>query len=145
MGESVWLAGDQVDGARRRRSELAGIAVVVHGVVLGIVPQRRDGVAVEVAHRQALGGDGGGRRQRAVGGSAAGGADPRREAVHVAVVVGGLLGLVVVALVRGRRLGRRQPERIGRIGAVLPLVVGRDGRGRIAVGIIGEQVDADER
>src|SRR5262249_55530818 len=143
--EPVGLAGDQVDGAGRRRTKLAREAVVAHRVVLGVVPQRRDGVAVVVAHRQALGGDGGRRRQRAVGGGAAGGADPRREAVHVAVVVGGLLGLVVVSLVRGRRLRGRQAERVRRIRAVLPLVVRRDGRHRIGVRIIGEQVHPAER
>src|SRR4029077_13166164 len=104
---------------------------------------------VVVAHHQALGGDGGGRRQRAVRGGAAGGAaggpDPRREAVHVSVVVGSLLRLVVVTLVRGRGLRRREAERIGRVGAVLPLVVRRDRRGLIAVGIAGEQVHAGER
>ena len=47
---AVGLAGDQVDRARRRRPVGVGIGVVAHGEVLGVVPQRGDGVAVIVAH-----------------------------------------------------------------------------------------------
>src|SRR5262249_2980720 len=141
------LAGDQVDGAGRRWTELGGVAVVAHRVVLGVVPQRRDGVAVEVAHRQSLGGDRGRRRQRAAGGGAAGGGGPGRGAGHVAVGAGGLLGHGVGPLVGGRRLAGRQPERIGRIVAVVPGgeggVAGRGGRVGIGVRVGGEQVHAE--
>ena len=44
------LAGDQVDRAVGRRP-IAGVErIVAHGKVLGVVPQRGDGVAVEIGH-----------------------------------------------------------------------------------------------
>src|SRR5207248_2658837 len=46
----VGLAGDQVEGAGRGRSEGGPVRVVAHGEVLGVVPQRGDGVAVVVVH-----------------------------------------------------------------------------------------------
>ena len=74
----IRLRAPGVDGPNWRR-----VAVVVHREVLGVVPKRRDGVAVVVTHHQSLGGDGGRRRQRAVCCRTAGGPDPGRETVHL--------------------------------------------------------------
>ena len=135
--EAVGLARDQVDGARRGGAELRGEVVVAQRIMLRIVPQRRDGVAVVVTHDEAFGRNAGGRRAR--------GADPGREAIHVAVVIGALLGALIVSLVRRERLRGRQAKRIGRAGAVQLGAVGGDWRIRIAVGILVDQVDAGQR
>ena len=44
------VAGDQVDRARRGGAEGGAVGVVAHRVVLGVVPQGGDGVAVVVVH-----------------------------------------------------------------------------------------------
>ncbi len=49
---SVGLPGDQIQMAHDGGAEFGVEEVVAHGVMLGIVPQRRDGVAVVVAHRE---------------------------------------------------------------------------------------------
>ena len=45
---------DQVQHAGRRWPEGRSVEVVVQRVVLRVVPHRRDGVAVEVAHHDAV-------------------------------------------------------------------------------------------
>jgi hypothetical protein len=44
------LPGDEIEGAYRRRAEHAAVRVVVHRKALCVVPQRGDGVAVEIGH-----------------------------------------------------------------------------------------------
>src|SRR6185437_15027890 len=101
-------------GAERRR-----IGVVVEGEMLGVIPERRDSIAVIVAHHLSLGAEAAGAALGALAGI-------EREQVHGAVVKGSLLGLIAVVLVGGRRLGAIEAEGFGRIGAV-------PGIGRIAV------------
>src|SRR5258706_8673520 len=48
------LAGDKVQSSRRRGAEGRGEAVVAHCEVLRVIPERRDGVAVVVAHYDRL-------------------------------------------------------------------------------------------
>ena len=47
------VARDEVECARRRRPELGVVVVVAHRVVLRVIPQAGDRVAVEVVHHQA--------------------------------------------------------------------------------------------
>ena len=126
---AVGLAGDEIDGARRRGAEGGRIGVVAHGEVLGVVPQRGDGVAVVVAHHQTLRAEGAG----AALGAAAG---VQREEVHGEVVIGRLLGGVAVVLVGGAGLGDVEAEGLGRVGAV---------GGVGLVGVAGQEVGAGER
>src|SRR5262249_60959112 len=108
--EAVGLPRDQVEGPRRRRPELRRIVVVVQREMLGIIPQRRDGIAIEVGHYQRLAADTGRRRP--------GGADPGRKPIHLSVVVSALFGALIVSLIRGQCLSGRKPEWIGGGGAV---------------------------
>ncbi len=48
------LPGYEVKMPRGRRTERGVVKVVAHRVVLGVVPKRRGGAAVEVAHHQPL-------------------------------------------------------------------------------------------
>ena len=54
LRKPVGLAGDEVDGARRRGAELRGVCVVVHGEALRVVPHGSRRGAVKVAHHLAL-------------------------------------------------------------------------------------------
>src|SRR5207248_10690238 len=47
---AVRLSGDKVQRARSRGSKCGVEAVIAHSEVLGIIPKRRDRVAVKVAH-----------------------------------------------------------------------------------------------
>ena len=112
----------------------AGVPVVVaHRVVLGVVPQPGDGVAVEVVHDDA---------GRAVLDAAAGGRGRvlglLDEHVHLAVVLRQLLRRVAVVLVRGERLGVAQPLRV-----VLVRVVRQQRADRPALGDL--RVEAVDR
>ncbi len=101
IDHAVGLAGDEVDGAGGGGTEGGAEGVVVHRVVLRVVPHRRDGVAVVVAHgeRSCIGDA---RSSRLVGQSGAvRGADRVWEEVHLAVVERQLLRIVVVVLVIG--------------------------------------------
>ncbi len=125
--------------------------VVIQCIVLCIVPQGGDGVAVVVAHGQSGGvslrrgvGD---RRQirQARNGGAVRRADRDREQVHLAVVERKLLGVVVVILVPGGRCCGSQTERIRRVrvhrgdvvGVVQVRIRGEQGRGADVVGGVG--------
>ena len=110
------LAGDQVDRARRRRSEVAAEVAVRHREVLGVVPHARHRVAVVVAHGQS---------RRTEQGAASVDADVLDELVHGAEVVGPLLGRVAVVLVARHRLLGAEPERLVEVGVLLQLL-GRD-------------------
>ena len=109
---AVGLAGDQVDRTGGGRTEYVAEGVVGHGVVLRVVPQPRHRVAVEVAHGQAAS-----VVEAGLAGVLGGLLD---EPVHEAAVVRPLLGAVVVVLVAGQGLGRREPPRGVQIGVVLP-------------------------
>jgi len=81
--------------------------------MLSVIPKRRYGIPVVVAHNQTGGGGEGktgGRRPRCAGGFG--------EKVHQSAVIGHLLGEVVVILIGGSRLRPVEPERRGRAGAV---------------------------
>ena len=97
---AVGLAGDEVQRAGGGRAEGRAERVVAHREVLRVVPQRRHGVAVVVAHRQRLVG--------AV-------ARELREAVHQPAVERLLLGRVVVVLVADDRFRAVDPERVERV------------------------------
>ncbi len=53
LSKAVGLAGEHVDRAGRRRTVLVTPGIVAHRVVLGVVPQSGDRVAVEIAHHLA--------------------------------------------------------------------------------------------
>ena len=95
--------------------------------MLRVIPQRGDGIAVEVPHHQAL--------VLAVGelrGAKAvfADADAGRKHVHQPLVEGFLLVAVIVILIAGRRLRAIEPKRVDRIAPI----------GRVAsIGIVGEQ------
>src|SRR5262249_10199490 len=74
---TVGLAGKHVDRAGRRRTILVSPGVVAHRVVLSVVPESGDGVAVEITHHLA----GGAERASAAIGALAG---VRREEVVLA-------------------------------------------------------------
>ncbi len=109
---AVGLAGDDFQRTRRGRAVTIGAGVVAHREVLGVVPERRNGIAVVIAHDRA------GRAERA---GAAGRAFTcvKREQVSRAVVFGLLLRRIGVALVSRGHLGDVQTERIGGARAVL--------------------------
>src|SRR5206468_11493134 len=82
-----------VDRTGRGRPEGRAVGVVAHGVALGVVPQRGNGVSVVVVHDVA------GHAGAALGRPARPVADRLWEAVHCATVEGPLLVVVVVVLV----------------------------------------------
>ncbi len=96
-------AGDDVEGARGGRPEVRVVVVVAHRVVLRVIPQPGDGVAVVVIHDDA---------GRAVLAGAVIGLGELDELVHRPAVERLLLGLVAVVLVAGERLGRGEPLRV---------------------------------
>jgi hypothetical protein len=107
--------------------------MIVHRVELRVVPEACNGIAVEVAHGEAVGfGDclGAGR----VGeGSGIGRTHRKREHIHFATVERGLLGPVVVILVGGAGLRSVKTERVRGGDAVINReirVVGQQRRGR---------------
>ncbi len=103
---TMGLAGDQVQRARCGRSEGGVVGVVAHRVLLRVVPQRRDGVAVVVVHDHA--GRAEGRRLTR------GDLGVLHELVHLRGVEGGLLVFVLVVLVAGDLLiGTTEPGRLG--------------------------------
>src|SRR5262249_23102104 len=111
LNDTVGLAREHVDRAGRRRTELVTVGVVAHRVVLGVVPESGDGVAIEIAHHLTGGAEGARAAARALAGKG-------REAVHLATVVSRLLSAVAVALVGGVGLGAVETERIGSARAV---------------------------
>jgi hypothetical protein len=96
------VTADQVDRARGGRTELVVVGVVVQRVVLGVVPECGDGVAVVVIHHDAGTAVFGAvfRFAYFVAAAAGGFGD---EFVHQPVVVGFLLRRVAVVLVAGQR------------------------------------------
>ena len=101
IDHAVGLAGDEVDGARGGGTKGSAEGVVVHRVVLRVVPQGGDGVAVVVAHGERSG-VGDARSSGLVGKcGAVGNSDRVREEVHLTVVERQLLGIVGVILVVG--------------------------------------------
>ena len=99
-------AGTHVDRALGRGPERGVPVVVAHRVVLRVVPQPGDGVAVVVVHDDA------GRAVVLAGGGAVVLLGELDELVHLAAVFGFLLRQVVVVLVAGQRLGVGQPLRV---------------------------------
>ena len=110
VDDAVGLAGDEVDGTGSGGAEVGAERVVVHGIVLGVVPEGGDGAAVVVTHGEAGGGGDGGGSGGGGHGGAIGAADGHGEEVHLAVVVGGLLVGVAVVLVGGNGLGTGEAE-----------------------------------
>ncbi len=90
-GRAVGLAGDQVDRAGRGWAEGRAVGIIAHREMLRVIPQRCDGVAVEIAHHQALG-------VEDASAAGAGRAGVLRKQVHLAAVEGRLLGAVGVIL-----------------------------------------------
>ena len=103
------LAGDQVERAGRGRAERGVPVVVAHRVVLRVVPQPGDRVAVVVVHDQA----GMAEQDRLPGARV--GLRVLDELVHLAVVDGFLLRGVAVVLVAGQRLGVGEPGGVVRV------------------------------
>ena len=117
---AMGIAGDEVDGAGGRRAEIRAEGIVVEGEMLGVVPERRHRIAVEIAHHR-LG----------VAALLVGiGRGEFDELVHQPAVEGLLLRRVVVIHVAGRRLLRRQPDGIGRVGIVGQQRLGQAVHGR---------------
>ena len=52
LADAVGLTRNQIDRAVRRRPEIRVVGVIAHRVALRVIPKRRDGVAVVVAHRE---------------------------------------------------------------------------------------------
>ncbi len=124
LDHAIGLARNQVDGARRRRSKVGVIGIVAHGELLRVVPQRRDRVAIVVAHDQA-----GCARDRRRSRRRPGSAGVEREQIHQAAIEGELFGRVVMILVIRGSLGAVQAKRIGGAGQVK----------RIEVGVVGQK------
>ena len=93
------VARDQVERAGRRRAERGVEGVVVHREVLRVVPERGDGVAVEVVHDEA-------RRATGEVGRAGLFLGELHELVHLATVEGLLLRRVAVVQVAGNACER---------------------------------------
>src|SRR6202035_519714 len=93
------VAGDEALRARRRGAEGGAERVVVHREMLRVIPDRGDGIAVEVSH-DLVGDD-----YIVVGAELRG--RQREKIIHQAKMKRGLLVGVVVILVAGRGLGRR--------------------------------------
>ena len=106
------VARNHVERARRGRAEGGVQVVVAHRVVLGVVPQPGDGVAVVVVHDDA------GRAEYSPGAGAGARLGVLDELVHLPVVHGLLLRRVAVVLVGGERLGVGQPLRVVLVGVV---------------------------
>jgi hypothetical protein len=51
-GNAVGLPGNQVESSGRRRAERGAKRIVIHGEVLGIVPESGNRVAVVITHNQ---------------------------------------------------------------------------------------------
>src|SRR6266568_2922666 len=120
------LARDQVERAGCRRAEGGVVVVVAHRIVLCVVPQPGDRVAVVVVHDQA------GRAE--VRGRAGADVGELDELVHLAAVDGLLLRRVTVVLVAGQGLRVGQP---GGVAAVR--VAGEQRPDRAAGGDLGVQ------
>ncbi len=119
---AVGLARDQIDSAVRRRAVAGVKRVVAHGEVLGVVPERRDGVAVEIGHHGRRRLEGArvaavrrvGDVERPLGRGLAAGAGVAGvlEHVHGAAVGRALLVAVAVVLGAGKGVRRAQAERL---------------------------------
>ena len=96
-------AGDHVERPGRGRPEVRVVVVVAHRVVLRVVPQPGDGVAVVVIHDDA---------GRPVFAGTQVGLGELDELVHRPAVERFLLRGVAVVLVAGQRLGRGEPLRV---------------------------------
>ena len=103
-------AGGHVERAGRGRPEVRVVVVVAHRVVLRVVPQPGDGVAVVVVHDDA---------GRAVLTGAQVLLGVLDEHVHLAAVERFLLRRVAVVLVAGQRLGGGEPLRVVAVRVVL--------------------------
>src|SRR5580692_11952337 len=107
------IAGNQVQQAGSRGTKSRAVGVVAHRKRLRVVPERCDGVAVEVTHHQrtievAI-------RKTHIAEAALAYPDGFREFVHESLIERRLLGSVVVVLVAGGSLTAVQPEGIRRI------------------------------
>jgi hypothetical protein len=122
------LARNQVDRAHRGRAKIGAIGVVAHRVVLGIVPQRRNRIAVKIAHHL-TGCEHGCRRST---GRRTCAASVRGEQIHHAAVEGELFGHVVMIHILCVRLRAIKTERIGCAGSIE----------RVKVGVIVQQSDS---
>ena len=96
--------------AGRGRAERVAVGVVTHRVLLGVVPQAGDGVAVVVVHYQA--------RLADIRSSAVLTVGELDEFIHQTAVEGLLLGGVLVIHVAGEGLGGVEPGRVEEIGVV---------------------------
>ncbi len=98
------VARNQIDVAGHSGTVIGGEGIVAHGVVLSVIPQRGDGVAVVIVH------DG-----RAVRGAASAHAAGRlRVEIHEPGMLGLLLGRVTIIHIAGVGIGRAKPRWIGR-------------------------------
>ncbi len=98
-------------------------------IVLRVVPEGGDGVAVVVAHVERVGGgDGGGAGAGGEGGGV-GYADRERKEIHLAAVESQLFGAVVVVLIGGGGLVAGETIGVGGTGPV----------GDVGVWIVGQQ------
>ncbi len=94
------IASNEIQSARRRRPERRSPRVVAHRKVLRVVPHRRHGISVVVAHRARRSQD------RIIT------AELLDEQIHQPAVRRRLLVVVVVVFVARHRNARRNPERI---------------------------------
>lgn len=117
--DSMRVPRDNIGVARYSGAIGSGKRIVAHGVVLGIVPQCLDGVAVVIIHD--------GRAVRGAAGALAAGR--LREAIHRPTVVRLLLGFVVMSHIAGVGVGGAKPRRIGSASEQAPIrVVLQQGR-----------------
>jgi hypothetical protein len=98
---TVCLARDQIEMAGDRNAEVARKGVIAHRVMLSVIPNRRDGVAVVVTHRQVR--DAPSIRHRAC---------ELNKHIQEPAVICLLLVHVEVRVVAGLGLGAIQPERV---------------------------------
>src|SRR5580693_9895379 len=136
--DAIGLAGNQIDRTHRGRTEVGAVRVIAHRVVLGIVPQRSDRVAIEVSHyltsreyniRRSTGW-----RTRA---SRVGG-----KQIHRATVEGQLFGSVIVAHVLRVGLRAIEAKRIGCSAAVERIQIWIVVQKRVAQAVYGRGVDS---
>jgi hypothetical protein len=102
------LARNEIEGADRRGTEHRAIGVVVHRKTLRIVPQRGDGIAVEIGHH----------RGPVIATADADDAGRLDEFVHQPAIDRLLLVGVVVVHIAGEGFGPLEPKRLQQVRVV---------------------------
>ena len=134
--DTIGLARNEIDRADRGGTEVGAIGVVAHRIVLSIVPQRGDSVAIKVAHHLACGKHD---CRRSVGRRTCT-ASVGGEQIHRATVEGQLFGRVIVVHVLRVRLRAIEAERVGCAATIERVEVGIVVQEGVAQSIYGWRV-----